>query len=83
MKQSKYYKGNQFLPKSGTKWYLTPEQVEEYKKCKKDIIYFANTYFRVVSQDEGLVQMKLYDYQIVMLIFSYFWVLQHLKNIRS
>lgn len=59
------YKGNQFLPKAGTLKNITQKQAEELEKCMLDPIYFAETYFKLANQDaeEGLVQMKLYDYQ--------------------
>ena len=32
-------------------------------KCKQDPVYFAKTYMKIVSLDEGLVQFKPYDFQ--------------------
>lgn len=38
-------------------------RIREIVKCKKDIVYFAENYYKIVTLDEGLVQIKLYDVQ--------------------
>ena len=38
-------------------------RVKETAKCKRDIIYFAEHYFRVINLDKGLHVIKLYDVQ--------------------
>lgn len=38
-------------------------RIKEMAKCKRDIIYFAEKYFRVISLDKGLHVIKLYDIQ--------------------
>ena len=40
----------------------SPEEIEEIKKCKKDILYFAEKYCRVMT-DEGVTNIELRDYQ--------------------
>lgn len=40
----------------------TPEEVEEIRKCKADVIYFANKYAQVMTE-EGIQQIILRDYQ--------------------
>jgi hypothetical protein len=40
----------------------TPEEIEEIKRCKTDIIYFANKYCHTMT-DDGVVQIQLRDYQ--------------------
>lgn len=40
----------------------TPEEVEEIRKCKNDVLYFANTYAQVMT-DDGVQQITLRDYQ--------------------
>jgi hypothetical protein len=56
------YRGNTSLKKPGAKIEFTPELIEEYIKCKNDIIYFAEHYFKIVTE-KGLVLIKLRDYQ--------------------
>jgi hypothetical protein len=57
------YKGNPAIRSAGEKVKMTPQQIEEYVKCKNDIIYFAETYFYIQTIDEGRRLIKLYDYQ--------------------
>ena len=33
----------------------------EIARCKRDIVYFAEKYYRVISLDKGLHIIKLYD----------------------
>lgn len=40
----------------------TPEEVEEIRKCKSDILYFANHYAQTMT-DDGIQQITLRDYQ--------------------
>lgn len=62
-KQTTGYNGNENLPKAGAKYALTMEQLEEYEKCMKSPVYFAQKYFKIVTVDDGLQPMKLYDFQ--------------------
>lgn len=45
----------------------TPEEfswrIREIAKCKRDIVYFAEHYFRVINLDKGLHIIQLYDVQ--------------------
>lgn len=52
-----------------TKW--TKEMVDEWVKCRDDIIYFAENYCAITHIDWGIIKVQLRDYQIDMLnIFS-------------
>lgn len=44
-------------------------RVKEIVKCKRDIVYFANTYFKILSLNDGIVNIKLYPKQEEMLKF--------------
>jgi len=57
------YLGNPNLKKAHTKIEFTPDQIEEFIKCKQDPVYFAKNYIKIVSLDEGLVNFKPYDFQ--------------------
>ena len=59
----KGYLGNPLLKKSNQSIEWTPELLEEYMKCSKDVIYFTENYMKIINVDEGLVPFKLYDYQ--------------------
>jgi hypothetical protein len=56
------YRVNKNLKKEGLEFAFTPEIVQEYKKCRDDIIYFAEQYFMIVAE-EGLVHIQLREYQ--------------------
>ena len=57
------YNGNPNLPKGNSKYQITPYMLEEMRKCIDDPIYFAETYFKIVHVDDGLIPFKLYEYQ--------------------
>jgi Terminase large subunit, T4likevirus-type, N-terminal/Terminase RNaseH-like domain len=61
------YLGNPLLKKSNQDIEWTPELLEEYMKCQNDVVYFTETYMKIINVDEGLVSFKLYDYQKKML----------------
>lgn len=43
---------------------LSDEQLAEFIKCRLDVHYFINTYIKTISIDDGIVPLKLYDYQL-------------------
>ena len=57
------YLGNPNLKKAGTPIQFTKKQIQEWVKCKKDPIYFATHYIKIISLDEGLVPFDMYDFQ--------------------
>ncbi len=57
------YLGNPNLKKANTPIEFTPDQVQEFIKCKGNPVYFAKNYIKIVSLDEGLVPFNLYDFQ--------------------
>lgn len=61
------YKGNTELKKHGIEHEYTEEEIKEYIKCSKDIVYFAQNYIRVVHPDKGLINIDLYPFQKNML----------------
>lgn len=62
------YNGNYNIAKAGINHSYTEEQLTEIIKCKKDIIYFIETYVKIINLDEGMVPFKLYDYQKEMIL---------------
>lgn len=72
-KQTPFYEGNTNLRKGNIVFNYTPHELREIKKCATDIVYFANTYCTVMT-DNGLMIIKLRPYQEEML--------QHLKDNR-
>jgi len=61
-----FYEGRQFLKKGNIVFEYTDEEISELARCAKDIVYFAEKY-AVVMTDEGIQQVKLRDYQKTML----------------
>jgi hypothetical protein len=45
------------------------ERVKEIVKCKRDIKYFAEKYFKIINLDKGLMTIKLYPKQRELLDF--------------
>ena len=39
------------------------EMIREIARCKRDIVYFAEHYYRVINLDKGLHIIQLYDVQ--------------------
>ena len=65
-KSTPFYEGNPNLRKGNIVFNYTDEEIREIKKCAKDIVYFANTYCTVMT-DEGLQTINLRPYQEEML----------------
>lgn len=63
----KGYNGNILLKRSNQNIEWTPELVQEYVKCSQDVVYFTETYMKIINVDDGLVNFKLYPYQKEML----------------
>jgi hypothetical protein len=57
------YRDNPLLKKSGVKVNFTQPQVEEYIKCAKDPVYFAENYIKIVNVDRGLMPFEMWDFQ--------------------
>ena len=60
---TKQYLGNANLKAAGVQLSFTENQIEEYIKCSQDVIYFIETYCKIVTLDHGLQPFKLYDCQ--------------------
>jgi hypothetical protein len=63
MSQADIYLGNPNLKKANTQIEFTPENIEEFIKCKDDPVYFAKNYVQIVTLDHGLQPFKMYDFQ--------------------
>lgn len=57
------YNGNANLKKVGIPIEWTKAQAEEFIRCSEDPIYFVERYLKVIDADEGLISIKLRDYQ--------------------
>jgi len=61
--KEKFYLGNQNLPTTDTKFEYTPEMVAEIKKCKKNILHFAENHFTIINLDRGKEKIVLFPCQ--------------------
>ena len=57
-----FYEGKQFLRRGNIVFEYTDEEIAELARCANDIVYFAEKY-AVVMTDEGIQQVTLRDYQ--------------------
>lgn len=57
------YNGNLNIPSMGSKHNFTQDEVGEFIKCMNDPVYFAETYFKIITADGGVEQLTLYEYQ--------------------
>lgn len=57
------YLGNVNLKRKGVEINWTEKMVQEFVRCAKDPIYFAERYIQIVHVDHGLIPIDLYDYQ--------------------
>ncbi|QPB12429.1 large terminase protein [Providencia phage PSTCR6] len=55
------------LKRGNIKTLWTQEMVQEWKKCRDDIVYFAEKYCAIVHIDYGVIAVQLRDYQRDML----------------
>lgn len=62
----KIYMNDPKLKGLHSKFEMKDWQIEEFRKCKNDILYFAN-YCKIIHIDKGLINIDLYPYQRQML----------------
>lgn len=55
------------LKRANIKTAWTKEMVQEWKRCRDDIVYFAETYCAITHIDYGTIKVQLRDYQRDML----------------
>lgn len=55
---------NSKIKKAGTPTEWTPELIEEYKRCRDDIEYFARNYVKINTLDYGMVNIDPYPFQV-------------------
>jgi hypothetical protein len=57
------YNGNPRLRRAFTQIAMSQFEVDEYKKCAKDPIYFIREYVKIVALGKGIVPFNLYEFQ--------------------
>ena len=58
-----YYLGNKNLPRGNAEFEWTPEMLNDLKKAKRNILYFAENFFHIVNLDRGKEKISLYACQ--------------------
>ena len=58
-----FYEGNTKLLKGDLVYQRTEYEIDEWKKCKNDIVYFVESYCQIMTP-EGIKKVKLRDYQV-------------------
>lgn len=61
-----FYEGKQFLRRGNVVFEYTDDEITELARCAKDIVYFAEKY-AVVMTDDGIQNVRLREYQKRML----------------
>ena len=59
MSSREFYMGNPNLKRSGVTLNWSPENIQEFIKCKDDPVYFITQYVKIVHIDRGLVDFDL------------------------
>jgi hypothetical protein len=79
----KGYNGNPNLKRSNQQIEWTPELLQEWTRCAQDPIYFAETYMKIISVDDGLMNLNLYPYQADMIKSMHGYRKQHIRHSAS
>jgi len=58
-----WFKGEIGVRRNGITFAMTPDEIQEYIRCKLDIQYFAETYCRIKREDGSIGKIKLRPYQ--------------------
>ncbi len=62
-KNKQIYMNNPNLPAEGSVFEYTKEQISALKKASKNLLYFAEQFFYIISLDEGRQKIKLHPVQ--------------------
>ena len=57
-----FYENNTKILKGDLVFERTPEEIEEWKKCRDDVVYFAEKYCQLLTP-QGIQHIELRDYQ--------------------
>jgi len=62
-KNKQIYMNNPHLPAEGAVFEYTPSQINQLKKASKNLLFFAEEFFFIISLDEGRQKIKLHPVQ--------------------
>ncbi len=66
VKDNPFFESDSNYRKGNIVFEYSDEEYNELKRCAKDVVYFANNYCKVMT-DDGYMQIKLRDYQEMIL----------------
>ena len=61
--QNPWFKNEIGIRRAGLTFMMTPDEIQEYIRCKLDINYFAEKYCRIKTEDGSVQNIKLRGYQ--------------------
>lgn len=61
------FQGNPDIRAANEKIAMTEHEINEYIKCKEDILYFAENYYYIQTIDYGRIKIPLWEFQKKML----------------
>jgi len=61
--KSQFYLNNPKLPTRQAEFEYTPEMLQDIKKSKNNMLYFAENFFYIIDPDEGRQKIKLFKFQ--------------------
>ena len=62
-KSKHLYLGNRNLPTANAEFEWNEQMVKDLKKCKRNLLYFAENFFTIVNLDRGREKIKLFPCQ--------------------
>ena len=62
-KNKQNYMNNPNLPAEGSVFEYTASQIKQLQKAAKNLLYFAEQFFYIISLDEGRQKIKLHSVQ--------------------
>ena len=62
-REKNLYLGNKNLPTANATFDWTPEMISDLKKCKRNLLYFAENFFTIVNLDRGREKIQLFKCQ--------------------
>lgn len=57
------YLGNPKIKKANITMTLSTDELAEWRKCRKNPVYFIRSYMKIVNVDGGLIPFDMYDFQ--------------------
>jgi len=57
------YLGNPKIKKANVTMTLSSDELAEWRKCRKDPVYFIRSFMKIVNVDGGLIPFDMYDFQ--------------------